>query len=140
MQLNFEVDHIICSFLDPTMTMQLVSSCRLLRHVARTTLPRLRIALKVLVDEYGDRHEMFGAKLLSEFEFFQLKLANYLCDIIRDLAKMLLSGCKVRKVRQLRPIEKELYNLRYSPYYLSVLVGILWIRVNQQSVLQLGQP
>ena len=48
---------------------------------------------------------------------------------------MLLSGCKVRKVRQLRPIEKELYNLRYSPYYLSVLVGILWIRVKEQSVL-----
>ena len=138
MQLNFEVCHILCSFLDPNMTMQLVSSCRLLRHVARTTLPRLRIALKVLVDEYGDRHEMFGAKLLSEFEFFQLNLANYLCDIIKDLAEMLLSGCKVRKVRQLRPIEN--YNLFYTPYYFSVLVGILWIRVNQKSVLQLGQP
>ena len=121
------------------MTMQLASSCTLWRHVARTSLPRLRIALKVLVDEYGDRHEMFGAQLVSEFEFFQLKLANYLCDIIRDLSKMLLFGCKVRKVRQLRSIEKELYNLCYFPYY-SELVGILWIRVTQKSVLQLGQP
>ena len=108
--------------------MQVVSSCRLWRNVARMTLPRVRVALKSLVEEYGDRHEMFGTHLFDVFKYFQLELANYLCDIIRDLAKMLLSGCKVRKERQLRTIEN-VCHMRYSPYYLSELVGFIWIRV-----------
>ena len=129
MQLNFEVDHTICSFLDPTMTMQLAISCRLWRNIVTMTLPRIRIALKGLMDEYGDRHEMFSAQLFNVFELEEVEPASYLCAIIRDLSKMLLSSCKVRKIRQLRTIENQLYNMRYSPYYLSELVGFIWIRV-----------
>ena len=94
MQLNFETCHIILSFLDPSMAIRLVVSCRLWANIVQMTLPCVRVVLKALVDEWGDIQEMLNFQLLNEYWMYEIDPASYLLDIIKDLARMLLSGCK----------------------------------------------